>query len=87
LRRSSALKAGDFRILDHGAHHIVYERVSADGAERLVVAVHRGNSPQDTLSLSLDLLGEVKGIRLAAGEANLGENELVLVGDSACVLE
>ena len=87
LRKSPALKAGDFRILDHGAHHIVYERVSADGAERLVVAAHRGNSPQDTLSLSLDLLGEVKKIRLAAGETNLGENELVLIGDSACVLE
>ncbi|MBQ1245049.1 MAG: hypothetical protein IIX90_00225, partial [Clostridia bacterium] len=67
--------------------HIVYERVSADGAERLVVAAHRGNSPQDTLHLPLELLGEVKKIRLAAGETNLGENELVLIGDSACVLE
>ena len=42
-REHPALASGDFRILDHDAHAIVYERVLED--DRLVVAANMGNEP------------------------------------------
>ncbi len=87
LRRSSALHGGDFRILDHGEHHIVYERVSMDHTERLVIAVHRGERADAAITIPAAVLGEVSAICLACGKAVWEEGSLVLVGDSGCVLQ
>ncbi len=87
LRRSPALHGGDFRILDHGEHHIVYERVATDGRERLVIVAHRGEAPDAAVTVPAAVLGPVKTVRLSCGEVFLAHGTLTLVGDSACVLE
>lgn len=84
LRKSPVFHAGDFRILDHGEHHIVYERVS--GEERMVIAAHRGEAPTDTVTIPAAILGNTTAIRLACGEVSFANGEVTLVGDSGCVL-
>ncbi len=85
LRRSPAFHGGDFRILDHGEHHIVYERATGD--ERLVIAVHRGENAGDAITLPASVLGEVTAVRFACGRAVFEDGTLVLMGDSGCVLQ
>ncbi len=84
LRESSAFHGGDFRILDHGEHHIVYERVAADA--RWVIAVHRGEAPTDSITLPASVLGEVTSLRLVCGEVTFDGESLTLSGDSGCVM-
>ena len=86
LRRSPAFHGGDFRILDYGEHHIVYERVATDGSDRVVIAVHRGMSEEDSVTIPAEVLGDVTTIRLAAGNATLAGGALTLIGDSGCAL-
>ncbi len=86
LRQSPAFKGGDFRVLSHGDHHIVYERVATDGSDRVVIAVHRGETPTDTVTLPADALGDVTSLRYACGTAVFEDGALTLVGDSGCVL-
>lgn len=91
LRQSPAFKRGDFRILDHGAHHLVYERVAADEGDlhatgerdRVVVAVHRDEGTGQAVSIPLDAKGE---IILLCGKAQYADGMLTLGADSACVL-
>ncbi len=85
LRRSPVFHGGDFRILDHGEHYIVYER--AWGDERLVIAAHRGEALIDSMTISTDVLGEVTSVRLACGEITFDGATLTLTGDSGCVLQ
>ncbi len=84
LRKSPAFHGGDFRILDHGEHHIVYERRAL--CDRVVVAVHRGEEATDTVTIPAASLGDVKTLRLACGEIAWENGCLTLVGDSGCVL-
>ncbi len=96
LRRSPAFHGGDFRILDHGEHHIVYERravsgTNTDGSDRaacnrVVVAVHRGEGPADAVTIPIAILGDVKAVRLSCGEVAFDSKMLTLTGDSGCVL-
>ncbi len=91
LRRSPAFHGGDFRILDHGEHHIVYERAAADGraapdTDRVVIAVHRGEAPTDAITLPAEMLGDVKTVRFACGEVAFDGETLTLTGDSGCAL-
>ncbi len=86
LRASPALHGGDFRILDHGEHHLVYERVATDRCERLVIAVHRGETPTDTVTIPAAILGDATTLRLVCGDATWERGTLTLVGDSGCVL-
>ncbi len=86
LRASPVFHGGDFRILDHGEHHIIYERVARDGTDRAVVAVHRGEEAADAVSVPTDVLGDVTCIRLAVGDVTFDNGTLTLTGDSGCVL-
>ena len=86
LRRSPAFHGGDFRILDHGAHHIVYERVAIDGSDRVVIAVHRGESATDAVTVPAEILGDVTSVRLACGSVTLADGMLTLTGDSGCAV-
>ncbi len=86
LRASKALCGGDFRILDHGAHHIVYERVALDGSERLVIAAHRGDTQTSSVTIPASVLGDTSVMALACGDACLEDGTLTLTGDSGCVL-
>ncbi len=86
LRKSPAFHGGDFRILDHGEHHMVYERIARDGSDRVVVAVHRGEAPTDAITLPAELLGDARTVRLAAGEVAFDGETLTLTGDSGCVV-
>ncbi len=85
LRSSPALHGGDFRILDHGEHHIVYERAAKD--DRIVVVAHRGEAPTDVLTVPAAILGKVKTVRLSCGEVAFDGETLTLRGDSGCVLQ
>ncbi len=87
LRTSPAFHGGDFRILDHGEHHIVYERIAPDGTDRHVMAVHRGETQADAITLSAAVLGDVSAVRLACGEVEFDGMALTLHGDSGCVLQ
>ncbi len=92
LRRSPVFHGGDFAILDHGEHHIVYERVAkdgraVDGVDRIVVAAHRGEDPADCVTIPAAVLGNVTAIRLACGGAAFDGETLTLRGDSGCVLQ
>ena len=80
LRQSSAFHGGDFRILDHGHSHIAYERVSADGQERYVIAAHRG---EDAVRMAVADHGKMI---LHAGQATLKKGILTLGEDSVCVI-
>ncbi len=84
LRRSPVFHRGDFRILDHGEHHIVYERTAKD--ERLVIVAHRGEETTDSITIPAEVLGRVQSVRLACGEVSFADGILTLSGDSGCVL-
>lgn len=88
LRQSPAFHGGDFRILDHGKSHIVYERAATDGSDRVVIVVHRGAHDASTLTLGADILANAGDLRLAIGDVewNGDTATLTLTGDSACVL-
>ncbi len=86
LRRSPAFHGGDFCILDHGEHHIVYERVAKDAGDRMVIVAHRGENPTDVLTLPATLFGDVQTVRLSCGEVAFDGETLTLVGDSGAVL-
>ncbi len=86
LRGSPAFHGGDFRILDHGEHYIVYERVATDGSDRVVVAAHRGMTATDTVTIPYEVLGDLTAVRYACGTAVFEDGVLTLVGDSGCVL-
>ncbi len=91
LRKSPAFHGGDFRILDHGQHHIVYERVVTDGradsgSDRVLIAVHCGEDPTDSVVIPTELLGDVRAVRLAVGEVSFDGEALTLSGDSGCVM-
>ncbi len=86
LRKSPAFPGGDFRILDHGEHHIVYERVAVGGTDRVVIAVHRGEAPTDAVTIPAEVLGDVRAVRLACGDVAFDGETLILSGDSGCVL-
>ncbi len=86
LRASPAFHGGDFRILDHGEHHIVYERCGSNG-DRYVIAVHRGEEMTDAITVPAAVLGDVAALRLTVGDATLADGTLTLTGDSGCVLQ
>ncbi len=87
LRASPALHGGDFRFLDHGEHHLVYERVASDGSERLVVIAHRPVAPDAALTLEIGDLGDLMGEPLVAvGDMVFDGDTLTLTGDGVCVL-
>ncbi len=86
LRASSAFSGGDFRILDHGEHHMVYERVATHGTDRVVIAVHRGEKPGDAVTIPAAVLGPVATVALACGQVSLDGGAVTLTGDSGCAL-
>ena len=80
LRKSPAFHGGDFRILHHGESHIAYERVSTDGTDRIVIAVHRGEG-------SVTIPVEAEGaILYSCGDAEYTDGKLILGEDSFCIL-
>ena len=81
LRTSPAFHGGDFRFLDHGRTHVVYERKAANGGDTVTVAVHRG-AGQITLPLGLE--GK---IALSCGDATLSGGTLTLGEDSFCIVK
>ena len=80
LRQSSAFHGGDFRVLDHGAKHLAYERVATDGTDRVVVAVRRG---EGRTVIPVEAKGE---ILLSGGDVTYADGNLALSEDSFCVL-
>ncbi|MBE6585913.1 MAG: hypothetical protein E7645_05210 [Ruminococcaceae bacterium] len=81
LRKSPAFHGGDFRVLCHGDHHIVYERISSDAKERYVIAAHRG-----TGDIVLPLQGEGE-IVLSSGNIKYRNGILTLGADSVCIIQ
>ena len=81
LRQSPAFHGGDFRILCHGDQHVVYERRSADGTARYVVAANRGTAAVD---IPVDVDGEFV---ILSGKATYGHGILTLHTDSVCVVK
>ena len=83
LRESPALRGGDFAVLSHGAHHIVYERTATstarDASDRLVIAANRGDA-----DLRIPVSG-VTEIVLSSGNATLADGILTLTPDTVCV--
>lgn len=80
LRKSPAFHGGDFRILEHGHGHIVYERVAVDGSDRVVIAANRGHGD---VHVTLDNVGDIV---LASGDVRYADGVLTLVPESICVM-
>ncbi len=67
LRRAHpCLAEGDFRFLEHTAHAFAFERISADGSDRLTVAVNMGTESWEFLPT-----GAHKPLKLAPREATV----------------
>ena len=81
LRKSPAFHGGDFRILCHGDSHLIYERVSADGTDRYIIAANRGDS-----SVSIPVTAQGK-IIIHSGKATFASSVLTLGQDSVCVIK
>ncbi len=88
LRESPALRGGDFRVLDHGAHHIAYERTATsaathmaqDKSDRLVIAANRGDDPVRIR------VPNANSIILSSGDATLTGDTLTLAPTAVCVV-
>ncbi len=80
LRKSSAFYGGDFRIISHGESHIAYERVSADGKDRYIVAANRADA---AVALPMEAKGDFV---IRSGDAVYAGGVLTLEGDSVCVI-
>ena len=86
LRHADAFHGGDFDILYHDAHTIVYERVATQSPhEKYVIFAHRG---EHLATFNLSDMGITKGnIILHTGEAQQKDGILTLMPDSACVVK
>ncbi len=86
LRKSSAFHGGDFSILYHDQHAIIYERQSTTQPdERYIMVANRGSTSLD-VHLS-DYQAEDADILLLSGEAQCKDGILTLWPDSSCVLK
>ena len=86
LRSSPAFHGGDFTILYHDAHALVYERRAVGNPKEVyLIAVNRGQEP---LTLRLADYGLTHGdLTLLTGEAECGNNTVILYPDSGCVVK